>query len=165
MTHGQVVDLLTAISAYDNRKPNPAAVMAWGKASELGRWTLTEALDAVHEHFSENTEYLMPAHVTGRVKAARQDRAMRDEALALDAAPVDPVAAARIQAIVSDVAGSLGWDANRNTTGTAIKVRCPHCAAAPGMRCVATSTGKNLQHSACHPSRAEAQAEQWRGAS
>lgn len=163
MTQNEVVDLLTAISAYDNRKPNPASVLAWGKAAELGRWTLTEALQAVHEHFAENPDYLMPAHVTARVKAARQDRAMRDEALALAAAPVDPAAAERIQQVVADVADRLGWDADRATAGTALKVRCPHCGAAPGVRCVAASTGKALAQSACHPSRADAQADFLRG--
>ncbi|WP_348240627.1 hypothetical protein, partial [Salmonella enterica] len=71
----EVVDLQSGISAYDNRKPNPAAVLAWGTADELGRWTLPEAVAAVHAHFAESTDYLMPAHITTRVKATRQDRA------------------------------------------------------------------------------------------
>lgn len=163
MNHNEVVDLLTAISAYDNRKPNPASVLAWGKASELGRWTLPEALDAVHEHFSENTDYLMPAHVTARVKASRQDRAMRDEALAIEAAPADPVVAAKIATVVADIAHTLGWEDSRKPGGTALKVPCPHCGATVGARCVATSTGKALTQSACHPSRADALADQLRG--
>lgn len=159
MTNNEIIDLLTAISAYDNRKPNPASVLAWGKAAELGRWTLVEALDAVHAHFSENPDYLMPAHVTVRVKAARQDRAMRDEALALEAAPVDPVAAARVQEIVGAVADTLGWDVDRSGGPKALTVRCPYCGSAAGVRCVATSTGKPLAKSGAHPSRVEALAE------
>lgn len=164
MTHDQVVDLLTAIAAYDNRKPNAAAVMAWGKAAELGRWTLPEALDAVHEHFCENPDYLMPAHITARVKAARQDRAMRAEALALEAAPVDPVAAKRVEAIVDELAKTMGWtDRAETRTSYAVKVRCPHCSAAVGNRCVNPQTGKPLAQSACHPSRADALADLMRG--
>lgn len=156
MTNDEIIDLLTAVSAYDNRKPNPASVLAWGKASELGRWTLAEALDAVHAHFSENPDYLMPAHITARVKASRQDRAMRNEALALDAAPVDPVAAARVQEIVGSVAKNLSWDMDRASGPTGLGVRCPYCGAAQGVRCVATSTGKPLSKSGAHPSRLEA---------
>lgn len=163
MIYDEVVDLMTAISAYDNRKPNPAAVLAWGKAAELGRWTLPEALDAVHAHFAECPDYLMPAHVTQRVKAARTDRAMRDEAVALEAGPADPVAAARVQAIVAEVAETLGWETDRRGGGLALRVRCPFCAAAAGVRCVATVTGVPLRKSGCHPSRAELLATQMAG--
>lgn len=164
MNQNEVVDLLTAISAYDNRNPNPAAVLAWGKAAELGRWTLPEALEAVHEHFSENPDYLMPAHITARVKAARQDRALRDEALALEAAPVDPAAAERIQRIVGELAQSMGWsEERRDRKGFALRVACPHCSAPVGVRCSSVSSGKPLKESACHPSRAELLAEHLRG--
>lgn len=166
MTRDQVVDLLTAISAYDNRKPNQAAVLAWGKAAELGRWTLPEALDAVHAHFSEDTDYLMPAHVTARVKANRQDRAMRAEALALEAAPVDPAAAARVTRVIDALADQMGWTDRATERGSfALRVRCPHCGAAEGARCINLTTGKTLTQSACHPSRAEALAEAMRDAS
>lgn len=162
MNQNEIIDLLTAVSAYDNRKANPAAVLAWGNASMLGRWTLPEALDAVHAHFAEDPAYLMPAHVTARVKAARQDRAMREEARALTAAPVNPAAAERVAQIVAEVANNLGWDDGRQPGGTALKVRCPHCGVPAGARCVASSTGRPLTQSACHPSRAEAQAEHLR---
>lgn len=164
MTRDQVVDLLTAISAYDKRKPDAASILAWGKSAELGRWTLPEALEAVHEHFANETAYLMPAHITARVKASRQDRAMREEALALEAAPSDPATAARITAVVEEVAKSMGWDDRASKrVGFALKVACPHCSAEAGQRCVAPSTGKALTKSACHPARAEALAEILRG--
>ena len=164
LTQDQIVDLLTAISAYDNRKPNPASVMAWGKAAELGRWTLAEAFDAVHWHFASSTEYLMPAHITALVKAHRQDQAMRAEALALEAAPVDPVAAERVNIIVDELAKTMGWSEHPEKRASfALKVRCPHCGANPGSRCVSPKTGKTLTQTACHPSRAEALAELMRG--
>lgn len=164
LNQNEVVDLLTAVSAYDNRKPNPASVMAWGKAAELGRWTLPEALEAVHWHFASSTEYLMPAHITALVKSNRQDQAMRAEALAIEAAPVDPVAAQRVEAIVGELAKSMGWsERGEQRASFALKVRCPHCSAAIGNRCVSPSTGKPLTKSACHDSRAEALAELMRG--
>lgn len=168
MTHNEIVDLLTAVSAYDNRKPNPASVIAWGKASELGRWTLPEALDAVAGHFTESTDYLMPAHITTRVKTARRDRLeleRREERLAIEAV-VDPVAAARVQAVVAAVARSMGWPTrSEKRTSYALKVPCPHCGAAAGVRCTAKSTGKPLAKSACHPARTEALADALRGES
>lgn len=45
----------------------------------------------------------------------------------------------------------------------ALAVRCPHCQAAEGARCVSRATGKALAQSACHPSRADAQADFLRG--
>jgi hypothetical protein len=166
MTHDEVVDLLTAISAYDNRKANPASVLAWGKAAELGRWTLQEALQAVHEHFSENPDYLMPAHITARIKATRQDRALRQQQAELEAAPVDPAAAERIQQIVGELAQSMGWsEEHQDRAGFALRVACPHCHASIGVLCVSPSTGKPLKESACHPSRADQLAQQLKGAS
>lgn len=157
MTRNEIVDLLSAITAYDNRNPNEAAVLAWGKAAELGRWTFPEALDAVHAHYAEDPAFLMPAHVTERVRAARQDRAMRQELAELEASPADPAAAERIAAIVADVANNLGWDRDQRQPGSAmLRVRCPHCQAAAGVRCVSTASGKTLRQSACHPARAEA---------
>lgn len=159
LTRDETVDLLTAISAYDNRKPNAAALMAWGKAAEIGRWTFPEALDAVHQHFSENPEYLMPAHITALVKAARQDRAMRAEALALEAGPVDAAAAATVQRAVEQVAEQLKWDPDRRENAS-LAVACPACRVPAGQRCVLSTTGKPLRKSSCHDSRAVALAEQ-----
>lgn len=165
MTHDQVVDLLTAISAYDNRKPNPAAVLAWGKAAELGRWTLPEALEAVHGHFSEDPAYLMPAHVTVRVKAARQDRHLRDEALALEAGPKDPEVAARVEKVVAELAAGMGWDRDRagRSEKFGLKVRCPHCDAGAGQKCTGRTTGQPLREASMHPARAEALGRLMRG--
>ena len=166
MSTDEVVDLLSAITAYDNRNASPANVLAWAKAAELGRWTLPEALDAVHAHFTESTDFLMPAHITTRVKATRQDRALREENAAITAAPVDPAAADRIQRVIGELAETMGWsEESTDRSGFALKVRCPHCNAAVGVRCVSPSSGKALKASACHPSRADLLAEQLKGAS
>jgi len=163
MTHDQVVDLLTAISAYDNRKPNPAAVLAWGKAAELGRWTLPEALDAVHGHFSEDPAYLMPAHVTKRIKDSRQDRAMRDEALAIEAGPVHPEVAARVEQVVAELAAGMGWDRTKRAEKFGLQVGCPHCGAKAGEKCTQIKTGQALRESSMHPARAALLADDLKG--
>jgi hypothetical protein len=166
MTTDDVVDLLSAITAYDNRNASQATVLAWAKAAELGRWTLPEALDAVHAHFAESTDFLMPAHITTRVKATRQDRALRAENAALTAAPTDPAAAERIQQVIGELARTMGWsDEHQDRQGFALRVACPHCRASVGVRCVSPKSGKPLQSSACHPSRAEQLADHLKGAS
>jgi hypothetical protein len=166
MTTDDVVDLLSAITAYDNRNAGAANVLAWAKAAELGRWTLPEALDAVHAHFAEDPAYLMPAHITARVKATRQDRALRQEQAALEATPVNPAAANRIQQIIGQLAKRMGWtEESTDRSGFALKVRCPHCNAAPGNRCVSLTSGQPLKKAACHPSRTDVLAEHLKGAS
>jgi hypothetical protein len=160
LTRPEMVDLLTAASAYDNRKPNPAAVMAWGKAAELERWTFEEAMAALHAHYAVSTEFVMPAHITALIKAERQDRAMRQEFAALEEAPADPATAERIAVIIDEVAEQMGWvEQGQSRTGFALKVACPHCRAALGERCVNPSNGKALRNSPAHGSRIDALAE------
>lgn len=160
LTRPEMVNLLTAASAYDNRQPNPAAVMAWGKAAELGRWTFDEALDALHAHYAETTAFVMPGHITERIRAARQDRAMRAETRQVEEAPANPAAAERIQQIITEVAEQMGWtEPGTPRAGFALKVPCPHCRAAEGARCVNPATDKPLRKSTCHDARALALAE------
>lgn len=158
MNRDEVIDLLSAITAYDNRNATRETVMAWSKAAELGRWTLPEALDAVHAHFAEDPTYLMPAHVTQRVKQERQDRALRADQRELEG-PVNPAGQERIQQIVADVGASLGWESGRDRS--ALTVRCPYCGAGPKQRCTGKD-GQALAKSPAHPARVEAQAEAFR---
>lgn len=150
LTHDQVVDLLTAVSAYDNRKPNPASIMAWGKAAELGRWTFAEALDAVHAHFASDTDYLMPAHVGNRIRDKRQDLALRQTGLELTQA-ADP----RVRAAVDQLARRLEIPEQfRPTPNEALRVKCPHCESGPGQPCTQQRQGARRDRSP-HPSRIE----------
>lgn len=160
LTRPEMVNLLTAASAYDNRQPNPAAVMAWGKASEIGRWTFDEALEALHAHYAETTDFVMPGHITARIRVERQDRAMRAEARQLEETPTNPAAAERIQQIITEVAEQMGWtEPGTPRTGFALKVRCPHCGAAEGKRCFNPANEKPLTKTTCHESRALALAD------
>lgn len=156
MTHNEVVDLLSTIASYDNRKPNPAAVAAWGTAAEMGRWTLDEAVAAVKAHFFEETAYLMPAHVAKRIKDARQDRALRAEVLAIESGPVFPEAQARVEKAVAELAAGMGWDRSARQEKFGLTVSCPHCGAKVGQKCTARTTGVQLREASMHPARAAA---------
>lgn len=81
--------LLVSAMAYDNRRPGRANTEAWLEASERGRWTFQEALDAVHAHYAESTEFLMPGHITARLRSARQRQAPA-RGLLPPAAPASP---------------------------------------------------------------------------
>ena len=65
----QIIDLLKVASAYDSRKPDHAAVLAWREAAGRARWTFPAALDAIHAHYAESAERIMPGHVTARLRA------------------------------------------------------------------------------------------------
>lgn len=151
LTHDQVVDLLTAVSAYDNRKPNPASILAWGKAAELGRWTFHEALDAVHAHFASDTDYLMPAHVGNRIRDRRQDQALRETGKELTSAAVDP----RVLAAVDQLSRRLEIPEQfRPSDRQSLLVRCPHCDAGVNQPCTRASHG-GRRECAPHPTRVE----------
>lgn len=77
MTELEIKHLLAAVMAYDNRKPGQAAVLAWTEAATRARWTFAEALEAVHQHYAESTEFLMPAHITRIVRNGRRADAER----------------------------------------------------------------------------------------
>jgi hypothetical protein len=88
MTKAEVERLLVAISMYDNRQIDTAAdPLAWGKSAELANWTLEEAMEAVHEHFAFDPNYLTQALLTSRIRDNRRDRRMRENAAQLTAMP------------------------------------------------------------------------------
>jgi hypothetical protein len=51
MNQDEVLDLLSVVTAYDNRTPTQAVVAAWTEVAQRGRWTYGEAVDAVHTIF------------------------------------------------------------------------------------------------------------------
>lgn len=64
--------LLTFAARYDRRTIGEQDVRAWQEA--LADVDVEGARDAVVAHYRESTDFLMPAHVRARVKAARQAR-------------------------------------------------------------------------------------------
>lgn len=150
MTHNEIVDLLSVIAAYDNRNPSHAAVLAWSASAELGRWTTSEALTAVHAHFATSTAFLMPAHITERIRAARHDATMRQPLIR-----PDPIGHARLTALISSAFHAIG-DNNDTTPDqhrAALSRRCPFCAAAPWSPCTRAAVNGRINRPSMHPSR------------
>ena len=106
MDRDEVIALLQVANGYDNRKIDGIAVAAWSESARRARWTLAEAVDAVHEHYANAPrEYLMPGHVTERVRAARRHPAPMSEVRALDPPPpASPERRAEVMAMVRELA-------------------------------------------------------------
>ncbi len=143
-----VGQILTAAAVYDSRKPSTTYVAAWSQAAMRGRWTLDEALDAVHAHYSECTEWIMPGHVTQRIRANRSHPAPIERP---ELPAGDLPSRAQIAAHIADVERHLG---HAVTDRDILRRRCPHCGADPGRRCQNPVTGRALKSTATHESRA-----------
>lgn len=64
--------LQAKITAYDNRPSSELTDAAWAEA--LDDVTLTDALDAVRQHYRTETRWIMPADVRRLATAARKAR-------------------------------------------------------------------------------------------
>lgn len=71
--------LLAHISAYDNRNFNEFVAVTWHGI--VGRYQFEEARQAVDEHFSTSTEYLLPAHLIRLIKSKRRFRLTHFDAI------------------------------------------------------------------------------------
>ncbi|MFT4088276.1 MAG: hypothetical protein QM658_14220 [Gordonia sp. (in: high G+C Gram-positive bacteria)] len=89
MDENQIINLLKTASAYDNRRADPASVLAWAESARRGRWTYERALDAIHEHYANHAERIMPGHITAhhRANPLRPSDQSVDAALGLGEAP------------------------------------------------------------------------------
>jgi hypothetical protein len=147
-----VRQLLAVVMAYDNRKPGDATVLAWSEAARRGRWTYAEAVDAVHAHYATSTEWLMPGHITARVKASRPVHTMSE-----GGPEPDQLGQARVAAALDGA--FLDVDEHEPAPARALPppppdVACPHCSAAPGEPC--TRPGRRAGERTAtrpHPSR------------
>lgn len=72
MTLEETGELLAHAALVDNRKTDPAIVIAWH--SILGDLPYADCEEAVRAHYAETSNWLMPAHVRNRVKEARRQR-------------------------------------------------------------------------------------------
>lgn len=86
MNREDVINLLSIATAYDNRNVGEATIEAWLAAAAQGRWSFAEAREAVIDHYTRSTEFLMPGHVTKWIKSRRQLQPPVSE-LQLEAAP------------------------------------------------------------------------------
>lgn len=53
---------------------------AWQRVSKQARWTYAEAVPAMTDICANSTDWLLPAHVTERIKNLRNDKKMREAA-------------------------------------------------------------------------------------
>lgn len=73
MNEHEVKMLLALAMAYDNRKlPGVATTGAWEEQANRNRWTFASAREAIHRHYAESTDFLMPAHVTNILNDVRR---------------------------------------------------------------------------------------------
>lgn len=72
MIDDEVIDLLTTAATFDRRTVGDADVIAWRAA--VGDLDFPDAHTAVIQHYTDSTDWLMPAHVRVRVKAIRAAR-------------------------------------------------------------------------------------------
>lgn len=158
MTEDDVKRLLATAMSYDNRKPGAANITAWWEQAERNRWTFDEALEAIHVHHTESSEYLMPAHITAIIRRHRQIPGRPAPQLSA-AAKADPE---RVQGLIAKLAQRLGWDRAKaqQHDDPALQVDCPHCHAGASRPCSRLVTrgphrGENVPLAQPHPSRME----------
>ncbi|MGW4426618.1 zinc finger domain-containing protein [Streptosporangium sp. NPDC004631] len=106
LTRDQVIDLLTCAAAYDRRTIGETDVAAWTLA--IGDLPYDDAQAAIVGHYSESTDWLMPAHVRTRVRQARERNIARHPVPELPADPDDPAAyRAELKAAVAQLANGM----------------------------------------------------------
>jgi hypothetical protein len=134
-TNEETRAVLAVAMSYDNRRPGDLAIAAWQTASDRARWTLGEAVNAIHEHYAVSREFVMPGDVTLLIRAERRIAPMPGERHI----PVGPPASEnRIRETVAAIAARLGWPERATSkTDPELMVACPHepCRAAPGRPC------------------------------
>lgn len=146
MTRDEIVSLLSVATAYDGRTLGEADVAAWGDAAERGRWTYDQAQDAVKGHYAESAAWLMPAHVTERIKAARSEP---PRSHALPRATPRPASDEYRDRVADWLAERLRWDRderNPRENRDCLSIACPHCGARADRPCWQTAGHRPLTH-------------------
>lgn len=168
LTRNQIIDLLTCAAAYDRRTIGEADITAWTLA--IGDLPYDDAQAAVVAHYSDVTDWLMPAHVRARVRQARELRIARHPVPEPPAALTDNPSAYcdELKGAVTQLAdgmqppkllaigsGAPPNDEYNRARGldrhplrlAAKKVRCPWCKAGIGSACT-TAAGRRLDQPA-----------------
>lgn len=71
ITKNQVLQLLRIAAAYDRRTIGEADVLAWSEAARRANWPNPDAAaDAIHAHYADTETWIMPGHVTKRIRAS-----------------------------------------------------------------------------------------------
>ena len=100
--------LLAKCASYDRRKIGEAEVIAWLQV--LGDLNYRDCEAAVVGHYTETTDWIMPAHVRQRVKAIRARRLDRAKIPAPPAELLDDWPAYQAALHASRVAAADGRD-------------------------------------------------------
>lgn len=72
MSPAEAQMLLGIAASFDNRKPNEEAAIAWSHA--LNGLRFVDCRDAVVQHYSTSSEWIMPAQIRAHVKRIRAKR-------------------------------------------------------------------------------------------
>lgn len=72
MTPDEALEALACAAAYDRRTVGRMDALAWGKA--LDDVTLRDATDAIHLHYRDGREFLMPSDIRALVRVVRRQR-------------------------------------------------------------------------------------------
>lgn len=78
LTARDVAKILTVAASHDHRKIDPQEIASWQEAANLGRWSVSEAVEAVHFHYLANTERIKTAHVNEIIQQGRRDAVRRE---------------------------------------------------------------------------------------
>lgn len=141
LTRDNVIDILTAISAYDRRTIGEGDIVAWGSALRPDL-DLQLALEAVRIHHATSEDWIKPVHLNKLAVDIRKDRADREDREAREArqlgndvrhgiATPDP----QLGGLPIGAAdGNPVWDAY--DVNGAIDRDCPTCKQPAGCACV-----------------------------
>lgn len=110
-TVAETASLLKRAGIIDHRRPDDAALLMWHEL--LAPYTLADCVDALLAHRRESTEYLLPAHITGRVRAVQRRRSIAVPSEANPAIERDYPAACRVlaEAVRNGVLDRADYDA------------------------------------------------------
>ncbi len=138
MTRDEIINLLSVAAAYDKRTLGEADIAAWSDAAERGRWGYEQAADAVKTHYAESDQWLMPGHVTRRIKDHRSEP---PRSRALPKATPERAEDEHRRRVVSWFAERFQADHGQRSQEQreCLAVACPHCGATPNRPCWQTA--------------------------
>ena len=70
MNKTEIGQLLTLAALVDNRTVTPEAGVMWHEI--IGHLSYDAAVAALKDHYAETSEWIMPAHIANRVRAAHR---------------------------------------------------------------------------------------------
>lgn len=74
----EVQQVLAKCAAFDNRRPDPTVIAAWGDALDRDV-TLRDALEAVSTHYATSRDWIMPADINAACRTIRATRIYEEE--------------------------------------------------------------------------------------